>query len=294
MARAKMKQSEIKIEQSKKSNQENFPVGSFLLPKKIRPHIFAYYDFARLGDDIADSAEISAEEKIHRLDMLERVLMGASEENIPEAIKLRQSLKESGVSPKHATDLLIAFRQDSEGYEYQIWPQLINYCRFSAAPVGRYMLDLHNEAISTHWCGDPLCIALQIINHLQDIKKDYLGLGRIYLPSDWMKEYGVSPSDLGKDKSTDNLRKLVNRMLEGTLGLLKEAQTLPKITQTLGLRLEVSVMLSLAERLCHKLRHQDMLAIRVELSPLECVLYSLRGIFKGLFTIPKTTQTESN
>ena len=106
-----------------------------------------------------------------------------------------------------------------------------------------------------------------------------------------MQEYGVSKYDLSKEKLTDNLRKLVNRMLDGTIGLLKEAKTLPKITQNLGLRLEVSIMIALAEALCKKLYSNDMLAIRVELSKTECVLYSIKGIIRGLFTITKTTQT---
>ncbi|MGH7189018.1 MAG: squalene/phytoene synthase family protein, partial [Acetobacteraceae bacterium] len=108
---------------------ENFPVGSALIRKDLRPHVHAFYAFARNADDIADSAELAAEEKIARLDVMEAVLLGARVEGSPSAIGLRKSLAETSVTARHATDLLVAFRRDATKLRYANWEELYDYCR---------------------------------------------------------------------------------------------------------------------------------------------------------------------
>ena len=149
------------IKRTKDAGGENFPVGSCLIPKKLRPHVMAFYDFARTADDIADSTELSKQEKLDRLNRLERVLLGQeeSDDTVKCAETLKKSLEQCGVTNQHALDLLKAFRQDSEGHTYHTWEDVMAYCRWSAGSVGRFMLDLHGENPTAYWPSDALCAA---------------------------------------------------------------------------------------------------------------------------------------
>ena len=158
---------------------ENFPVGSVLIRPALRPHVHAFYAFARNADDIADSAELRAEDKLRRLDVMEAVLLGRMDAGSPSGMGLRASLAETGVAARHALDLLAAFRQDAVKRRYANWRELHDYCRLSAMPVGRHVLDLHGEDAATHAPSDPLCAALQVLNHLQDGAKDLAGAGPV-------------------------------------------------------------------------------------------------------------------
>ena len=129
----------------KDRGDENFPVGSLLIRRDLRAHVHAFYAFARNADDIADSGELAAEEKIARLDVMEDVLLGRRDDGAPSALRLRGSLAETGVTARHSLDLLIAFRRDATKLRYADWAELHEYCRYSAMPVGRHVLDLHGE-----------------------------------------------------------------------------------------------------------------------------------------------------
>ena len=120
----------------KDKGDENFPVGSWLIRKELRDHVHAFYAFARNADDIADSGVLSPTQKIERLDAMEAVLTGARKDGAPSAARLRASLAQSGVSAIHARELLVAFRQDARKNRYRDWAELMDYCRYSAAPVG--------------------------------------------------------------------------------------------------------------------------------------------------------------
>ena len=171
---------------------ENFPVGSHLLSRRVRTHMHAYYAFARNADDIADSPALSPEEKIVRLDIMEEVLLGKRLAGSPSAEKLRWSLNETGVTPVHATDLLIAFRQDATTRRYETFDELYNYCRYSAVPVGRYVIDLHGENHRCYRASDALCISLQLLNHLQDCAADMRTLDRCYIPQILMRHFRIN------------------------------------------------------------------------------------------------------
>ena len=120
-------------------------------------------------------------------------MLGASDSAKP-ALSLRRVLAERGLAFTHPLDLLTAFRADVTKRRYANWDELMNYCRYSAMPVGRFVLDLHGEDQSTWTYSDPLCSALQVINHLQDCAKDYCELDRVYLPLDMMAAHGTSVS----------------------------------------------------------------------------------------------------
>jgi len=244
---------------------ENFPVGSVLIRPDLRRHVHAYYSFARNADDIADHPELPPGEKIERLDVMEAVLTGAREAGSPAATRLRASLAESGVSPTHARELLIAFRQDATKTRYASWAELMDYCRYSAAPVGRYVLELHGEATETWPASDALCASLQVLNHLQDCAKDFHALDRCYLPEDLVREAGARVEDVRASRSSAPLRRVFDAMLTENARLNEAARDLPNRVRNRRLRVETAIIAGLARRLQTRLESHDPLATRVKL-----------------------------
>ena len=121
----------------KGAKDENFPVGSMLLPRVLRPHVAVFYAFARAIDDVADNPELSPDEKIERLDGFDQALMGLNDDAAFEkAHFVRSSLIYTGVPIQHCRDLISAFKQDAVKLRYDDWDDLMDYCDRSAAPVG--------------------------------------------------------------------------------------------------------------------------------------------------------------
>ena len=248
----------------KDRGDENFPVGVLIRPA-LRPHVHAFYAFARNADDIADSPELSAEDKVARLDVMEAALTEGAP-GAPSATRLRASLAETGTTPRHATDLLIAFRRDATKGRYADWDELIDYCRYSAMPVGRHVLELHGESPDTWVPSDPLCAALQVLNHMQDCAKDLAELDRCYLPLDLLAKYGASVDDVRGSAESTGLRATFREMLDRVDALNEEGRALPQKTQDRRLRLETAVIVGLSQRLARRLRDGDPLAARVRLT----------------------------
>jgi farnesyl-diphosphate farnesyltransferase len=248
---------------------ENFPVGSWLIAKPLREHVHAFYAFARNADDIADSPTLSPAEKIARLNRMEDVLTGARADGAPSAARLKDSLEKSGVSAIHATELLIAFRQDAAKNRYADWGELMQYCRYSAAPVGRYVLDLHGESPATWNASDALCSALQVLNHLQDAAPDLTSLDRCYIPQDWLAQAGATTDDAARPQTSPALRRVFDKMLDFTKDLNDSAAELPGLVKSRRLSLETATIARLAGRLAGRLAAGDPLATRVKLSRLD-------------------------
>jgi squalene synthase HpnC len=254
----------------KDRGDENFPVGVIIRPD-LRPHVHAYYAFARNADDIGDSPVLPPEEKIARLDHMEAVLLGRREGGSPSATALRESLARTGVDPRHATDLLVAFRQDATKRRYASWDELLDYCRFSAMPVGRYVLDVHGETRDTHPPSDALCAALQVLNHLQDCQKDLHDLDRCYLPQDLMSAAGTDVAALPARAETPGLRQVFNALLDHCDRLNADGAPLPRRVRDRRLRIETGVILNLSRRLAARLRRGDPLARRVKLTKTDAI-----------------------
>ena len=250
----------------KDRGDENFPVGSLLIRRDLRAHVHAFYAFARNADDIADSPTLSAEEKVARLGAMEDVLLGRSDNGSPSALRLRESLAATGVTSRHSTDLLIAFRRDATKLRYASWDELYDYCRYSAMPVGRHVLDLHGEARDTHPPSDALCTSLQVLNHLQDCGRDLAALDRCYLPLDLLEQFGGSIGELRGGAETAALRRVFDELLGRVDALNVEAINLPRRTRSRRLRLETAVIVGLAHRLARRLHNGDPLARRVKLT----------------------------
>src|SRR5437660_9044972 len=193
------------LRSGKGHRDENFPVASRLIHPRHRGPVLAFYEFVRTADDMADHATLKPHEKLDLLDRLEASLLG-KDDAVREGVALRTALRERKLAPRHAQDLLTAFRMDVTKLRYRDWDDLMNYCSYSAMPVGRYVLDVHGEDHATWPANDALCAALQVINHLQDCQKDYRDLDRVYVPCDALAAAGAAVEDVGKEASTPALR----------------------------------------------------------------------------------------
>jgi len=275
----------IEAPSGKGAADENFPVGSWLLPAHLRRDIGIYYAFARATDDIADDPDLASQDKIARLNAFDSALTGhiTDDPRLEKANQLREIMAQKGIPTRHGSDLLIAFRQDAAKHHYRDWDDLIGYCINSAAPVGRYLIDLHGESPDIYPASNALCNALQILNHLQDCQKDFRQLDRVYLPGDWMEEAGVSEADLDAPFSTPGLRQVLDHCLDGVEELLVTAKQLPGQIKYWRLALESAVIYRIAERLMRRLRRHDPLAGRVELNTFDYFLCAAEGAFQTLF-----------
>jgi squalene synthase HpnC len=265
------------LRSGKTHRDENFPVASWIIHKRHRAPILAFYNFVRTADDIADHAELPADEKLRYLDLLEAELLGKGDSQ-PEAVRLRTALAERGMPPRHALDLLTAFRMDVTKLRYENWDEVVHYCRYSAMPVGRFVLDVHGESTSTWPASDALCAGLQVNNHLQDCGKDFRDLNRVYLPRDALAAAGASVEELGAAKSSPQMLQCLHALADKTETLLNEGRALAPQVRDFRLGLEVSVIQAFADKIVAMLKVRDPLSERVHLSPLELLAYSLGGM----------------
>ena len=265
------------LRSGKTHRDENFPVASWIIHPRHRALILAFYNFVRTADDITDHATLGADEKLRYLDLLEAELTGNGDSQ-KEAVNLRHALAERGMSPRHALDVLIAFRMDVSKLRYENWDEVIHYCRYSAMPVGRFMLDVHGESTSTWAASDALCAGLQINNHLQDCAKDYKSLNRVYLPRDALAETGATVEMLGEAKSPPALLQCLQALALRTENLLGESKSLNAAVRDLRLGVEISVIQAFADKIVRMLKVRDPLRDRVHLSPLELIGHSIAGI----------------
>ena len=263
---------------------ENFPVGSILLPKHLRNVVHAYYIFARKGDDIADAVELSSEDKLNRLEWMYQALTSPewSHPNWPQTRNLRHLMLQHNIPLAHAADLITAFKQDAKQTRYQNWSDLATYCRYSASPVGRFLLCLHTEDSTYFRYSDPLCDALQIINHLQDCQDDYQTMDRVYLPLEWMQHASMPLSDLKRRTESHAFQQVKKQALQEIDRLLEQAAPLSTHLTHRSIAFESAVIHQLALGLRQKLHKNDLLAKRVGFSKIETLFYSLLGLFNGV------------
>jgi squalene synthase HpnC len=265
------------LRSGKTHRDENFPVASWIIHRRHRALILAFYNFVRTADDIADHATLDAGEKLRYLDLLEAELLGQGDSQA-EAVKLRQALAERGMAPRQALDVLIAFRMDVTKLRYENWDEVIHYCRYSAMPVGRFMLDVHGEATSTWAASDALCAALQINNHLQDCGKDFRELNRVYLPRDALAASGASVEQLGLSQSPPAMLQCLQALAARNESLLDEGRALSSEVRDFRLGIDVAVIHAYADRIVQLLKVRDPLRERVHLNKFEFLAFSLAGI----------------
>lgn len=269
------------LRSGKGAHDENFPVVSWLIKRRHRPVILAFYEFVRVADDIADHPTLAPAEKLARLDRLEVSLMqdGGGE---PEGVVLRAMLRRHSLPTRHAQDLLDAFRQDVTKLRYDNWDELIDYCSRSAMPVGRFVLDVHGESHATWPANDALCAALQIINHLQDCAADYRTLDRVYIPLDALAAHDIGVEALAAERASPALRACLHGLVERTAALLQQSHGFDVSVTDTRLALEISVIQTLAAHLIKLLRARDPLRERVHLRKAEALAAAAGGGARAL------------
>lgn len=265
------------LRSGKGDRDENFPVASWIIHPRHRALILAYYNFVRTADDIADHATLPPDQKLSYLDLLEAELLGKGDTQA-EAVILRGALAERGMTPRHALDVLIAFRMDVTKLRYENWDEVIHYCRYSAMPVGRFMLDVHGESTSTWAASDALCAGLQINNHLQDCGKDFRELNRVYLPRDALAAHGASVEQLGLAQSPPAMLACLQGLAVRNEALLDEGRSLSAEIRDFRLGVDVAVIQAYADRIVRLLKVRDPLRQRVHLNKFELLTFSLAGM----------------
>lgn len=264
----------------KGARDENFPVASLLIGRERREVILAFYRFVRAADDVADHPELRPDEKLMLLEGLEAALCGRRTD--PEAEPLRIALSERGLPPKHAIELLQAFRQDALKHRYADLDELMDYCRLSAMPVGRFVLDAHGESRALWPASDAICAALQIINHLQDCGQDYRRLDRVYLPLTILEAHGASVEMLGAARASPALAGALADLARHAERLLEEGATLVPRIANFRLALEIAAIEALARRLAGRLERRDPLSQPVHMGKLEFALAGGLAVAKRL------------
>jgi len=263
------------LQSGKDHRQENFPVASFLIAPRHRPAVMAFYRFVRFGDDIADHPTAAPSEKLRLLDEMRATLVGESDAS-PEGVGLRTILASRDLSPVHALDLLEAFRRDVTKLRYHDWDDLLDYCRYSAMPVGRFVLDVHGESKDSWPANDALCAALQVINHLQDCGKDYRDLDRVYLPLDALGDVPVTA--LAASAASPALQGVIAALARKNAELLQKSSGFAGQIRDARLALEVDLIQTLAQDLNSKLTRRDPLSQKVHHSKMTVAALFLKRL----------------
>jgi squalene synthase HpnC len=270
------------LRSGKTHHDENFPVASRLIHPRHRGPILAFYNFVRTADDIADHATLAAADKLALLDRLEGGLLGRNDADAA-AVALRAALAARELTPRHAQDLLDAFRLDVTKLRYANWDELMHYCSLSAMPVGRYVLDVHGESRATWPASDAICAALQIINHIQDCQKDFRNLDRVYVPLDALAAAGTNVAALNAPQASPELLSCLHKLAARTAGLLREGFALPDQIRDFRLSLEISVIHRLADSLVRTLMVRDPLRDKVHLKSLGFAGVGMLVIVHGIW-----------
>ncbi|MDX2144661.1 MAG: squalene/phytoene synthase family protein [Rhodospirillaceae bacterium] len=247
---------------SKTARDENFPVAAWFVADRHRPLVAAYYAFARHADDIADDPLLTAEQKTIALNDLESSLLCGTD---GVAQTLRAQMAARSLPLTLATQLLIAFRRDAVNTPVNSLEDLMDYCRSSAAPVGRFMLAIHDETIDLG-ASDSLCAALQVLNHIQDAQDDWRTLKRCYIPKEWLDAEGVGADAFLARAMSHPVKRVVDPLLDHVDVLLATSRPLPAQIKDRGLSAQVRAIHTLAVRLSARLRRTDILAEKVTLS----------------------------
>ena len=260
---------------------ENFPVASFLMKKKIRSVVRVFYFFARMADDIADHQKLSSNQKKKILLFFDNAISKSKKTNNKVLDKMIAKFKELPSGKKYSRNLLKAFMMDASNKKYKNWNDLLYYCKFSANPVGRFVIDAVNERKNIekiYEASDSLCTALQIINHIQDCKKDFKELNRVYIPESFFKKYSLDKKILRKSKSIENFERLKIEIVDNVLVSLRKTKLGLREIQSWRLRKETLIILNIAKRLCNLLKINDPLEKQIKLSRIDFIFCFFKGI----------------
>jgi squalene synthase HpnC len=186
-----------------RTHYENFSVATWFLPRRLRQHFYNVYAYCRISDDLGDEVG-NAQQSLELLDQWEAELNAcySGEPRHPVFVALRETVRQCGIPRHEFSDLLIAFRQDQTVTRFETFEDVLGYCRYSANPVGHLVLYLcgYGDA-GRQQLSDYTCTALQLANFWQDVAVDY-GKGRIYLPLEDLRRFGVGAEDIARGRAT--------------------------------------------------------------------------------------------
>jgi squalene synthase HpnC len=260
---------------------ENFPVGSLLVPRRMRPHVHAVYAFARGADDIADEGTVAPAERISRLTAWELALTDAVEgrDGAPVFLALADTILRFNIPLQLFRDLLSAFRQDVTVHRYAAFPELLDYCTRSANPVGRIILHLAGVHTVEAWVrSDSICTALQLTNFWQDIAVDWTK-GRVYLPLEDCARFGIAMEELGAPVASSGLRSLLAFEVERTAAMF--AAGAPLLSHLHGrVRMEIAATIGGGVAILRHIREAnfEVLAKRPRLTSLDMAGIVVRAL----------------
>lgn len=257
-----------------RAHYENFPVASWLIPRRVRPAVQAIYAFARIADDFADE-EAHEGRRTERLAEWERMLDGCfrGEAIHPVFVALRDAVATFSLPRQSFADLLAAFRMDVHTRRYADEPALLEYCRLSANPVGRLLLRLFGyDEPELARRSDAICTALQLTNHWQDVAID-LKRDRIYLPADARSRHGVTEEELRAGTAGAGFRALMREQVARVRGLFAEGRPLCDAVRG-RFRLELRLTVLGGERILDRIeaRRFDVLSRRPKLGPADALV----------------------
>ncbi|MCU0343417.1 MAG: squalene synthase HpnC [Ignavibacterium sp.] len=265
-----------------KNHYENFPVASFLIPKYYRNDIALVYWFARTADDLADEGDAAKEKRLYELDKFElefqKSLNGGSKNFYFN--QLSKTINSNNLTISYFTDLLSAFKQDVLKKEYESYDEVLDYCRRSANPVGRILLELfkvrNEEALES---SDKICTALQLTNFYQDTLID-LEKGRNYYPQDEMKIFNVTQKMFELKENNPNIKALVKHNVERAQILFDEGKSLLKYLNG-RFKIEIKWTIAGGEKILEKMRQNnyDVFSERPKLNKIEFILLLAKNIF---------------
>ena len=207
-------------------HNENFTVGSWLLPRDLRRHVYAIYAYCRFVDDLGDAAP---GDRLARLDAWEEELLSCygGRPGHPITIALQDTIQRFSIPPEPFLKLVEANRIDQRKGRYRDFPELLEYCRHSADPVGHLFLYLFGyRDAGRQGLADCTCTALQLTNFWQDVRRDYQ-MGRIYLPGEDMDRFGVSEAQIAARRCDQNFRELMRFQVARTRRLFARGADLP-------------------------------------------------------------------
>jgi squalene synthase HpnC len=266
------------------SHYENFHVASWFLPKRLRPHFHSIYAYCRISDDLGDEVESQAQ-ALALLDVWQEQLDACyrGEAKHPVFVALRETIRICDIPKEPFADLLIAFRQDQTVTRYASMGDVLDYCRYSANPVGRLVLYACGYRDDERFTlSDETCSALQLANFWQDIREDF-ARGRIYLPQDAMGAAGVDERMLANQQATSAFRALMQEQLAYTRAMFaRGAKLVGMVDRELAVDLDLFTRGGLEILRAIEARNYDVLSARPTISkPRKALLllHALAGRF---------------
>ena len=214
-----------------------------------------------MADDVADHKTLTKHQKIKILKSFDNAILKNKQSHNKVLQDMILEFKGLPSGKKYSRNLLKAFLMDASNKKYIKWSDLLYYCKYSANPVGRFVIDAvkeKNNLEKIYEASDNLCTALQIINHMQDCKKDFEELNRVYIPESLFKKYSINKSILKKSRSMGNFEKLKVEIIENVLISLKTTKNGLSFIQSWRLRKETLIILNIAKRLCNLLKKETL------------------------------------